>query len=365
MPLLDLLKPHLDRQSLAGAVLLVAGPDGILEQAAGGWADIPNQRLMRLDSIVWVASVTKLITSSAFAMLLDSGAVRLEDPLATYLPEFGTMWVRSESSDTRQVLTKAATTITLKHLLTHTSGLPFNIAPEAGVVDRLTLREAVSGYACTPLLCEPGTAYNYSNAGINCIGRVIEVVSGMSYERFLQERLLSPLGMHDATFRPTPAQLTRLAKAYTVEKDRPGLQEVPLNQLTYPLDAPTRTASPSGGLFASATDLACFGRMLLREGELDGRRYLKPETVRLIQTNHVAHLPNMHAGLACGIDAATGGYGHGGAYGSDLHIQVRARAVTVYLVQIGTYGGEGGSILGALRKYAVERCGAAQRGATS
>src|SRR5262249_1112701 len=151
---------------------------------------------------------------------------------------------------------------TVRHLLSHTSGMPFRSAMEQPTLDRLTLRDCVLSYAMTPLGSEPGTEYQYSNAGINTAGRIIEVVSGMPYETFLQKRLFDPLGMKDTTFWPTEEQLKRLAKAYR-PKDKSGLEETTITQLQYPLADRNRKPMPAGGLFSTASDVGRFCQMIL------------------------------------------------------------------------------------------------------
>ncbi len=359
MPNAHVLQPHVDRGHLAGAVTLVASPEAVLSLEAIGWADIAARAPMRIDSLFWIASTTKPFTSSLVAMLIEEGAVGLEDPVTRFIPEFKDMWVATEATDSRMVLERASAPITVKHLLTHTSGLPFNTKAEAGVIDRLDLRTAAISYAATPLQAHPGAKYSYSNAGVNTAGRIIEVASGMDYERFLAERLLMPLGMIDTCFRPNRAQLGRLAKAYAAKEGGP-LTEVLIGQATYPLDAPTRMPSPAGGLFSTAADLARFGRMLLRGGELDGRRYLKPDSVRLLATNHTAQLKDVVHGLCMAVDLGSGTFGHGGALSNNLAIEPRQKLALIYLVQHQGYGGtEGASFWPSFEKSAQAAHGAA------
>ena len=127
---------------------------------------------------------------------------------------------------------------------------------------------------------EPDTRYQYSNAGINTAGRIIEVVSGMPYEEFLDRRLFGPLGMKDTTFRPSKRQSARLAKSYKPNADDTDLEEIPIAQLRYPLDDRARQPMPAGGLFSTARDLARFCRMVLNGGSFEGTRYLSEAAVR-------------------------------------------------------------------------------------
>src|SRR5262249_6486865 len=150
------------------------------------------------------------------------------------------------------------TAVTVRQCLAHTSGMPFASAAEKPTLDALPLKDAVASYARTPLLTEPGTAYRYSNAGINTAGRIIEVVSGMPYETFLDKRLFRQLGMKDTTFWPSEEQLKRLAKGYRPGEGKKGLVETKIGQLRYPLDDRKRGPMPGGGLFSTADDVARF-----------------------------------------------------------------------------------------------------------
>ena len=155
---------------------------------------------MRTDALFWIASLAKPMTAAALMMLVDEGQMQLDDPVETYLPEFKGQW-----------LARPKRPVTVRHLLSHTSGLPFTSALEAPTLDRLPLRDAVQSYAMTPLQFEPGSHYRYSNAGFNTAGRLIEVVSGLPYEEFMRRRLFTPLGMTDTYFKPPESLDIRIA----------------------------------------------------------------------------------------------------------------------------------------------------------
>src|SRR5579871_2613285 len=217
------LQPFVDRHALAGAVTLVANRDNILSLEAVGYADIAGNKPMQTDALFWIASQSKPITSTALMMLVDAGKVHLDDPVEKYLPEFRDQWLAVEQDNDHMSLRRPHHPITVREILSHTSGLPFASAMEQPTLDLLPLRDGVRSYAMTPLQFEPGTKYQYSNAGINTAGRVIEVVSGMPYEQFLQKRLFDPLRMTDTTFWPSEAQVARLAKSYRPGKGNVGL----------------------------------------------------------------------------------------------------------------------------------------------
>ena len=157
--------------------------------------------------------------------------------------------------------------------------MAFASAMEQPTLDLLALRDAVRSYAMTPLQFEPGSKFQYSNAGINTAGRIIEVVSGMPYEEFMEKRLFTPLGMKDTTFWPSEMQLARLPKSYKPNAQKTDLEETTITQLKYPLSDRKRQPMPAGGLFSTASDVGRFCQMILRGGVFDGKRYLSESAV--------------------------------------------------------------------------------------
>jgi CubicO group peptidase (beta-lactamase class C family) len=239
---------------------------------------------MRPDTLFWIASQSKSITAAAFMMMVDD-----------------------------------------------TSGLPFGSAMEQPTLDLLPLREAAASYAMTALDFEPSNNYQYSNAGINTAGRIIEVTTGLRFEDFLDQRLLRPLGMKDTTFWPNARQIARLAASYKPSADGKKLEETTVTQLRYPLSDRTRRPMPAGGLFSTAVDVSRFCRMILRGGELDGRRYLSESAVREMTSRQTDREPPESYGLGWRVTAE--GFGHGGAYWTDMTIDPARGRVMVYLVQ--------------------------------
>jgi CubicO group peptidase (beta-lactamase class C family) len=349
------LQPFVDRHELAGAVTLVADADAVLSVDTVGYADIAAGKPMRPDAVFWIASQSKPITATALMMLVDEGKVKLDDPVAKYLPEFRGVWLAADRAEDHLLLKRPGHPITVREILSHTSGLPFKSALEEPTLDRLPLSVAAGSYAMTPLLFEPGTKHLYANAGINTAGRIIEVVSGIPYETFLDARLFGPLGMADTTFWPSGGQLERLAKSYKPDKANSGLEETTVGQLSYPLDDRTRRPMPAGGLFSTAADLARFCRMILRGGEFGGKRYLSESAMKEMTTRQTGKdLPQSY-----GLGWATGGgtFGHGGAYATNMTIDPKRRLITVYLVQHAGFPGAGKDAHGVFRKAAEERFG--------
>ncbi len=345
------LQPFVDSHALAGAVTLVASKDAVLATQAVGCSDLAAKTPMAPDDLFWIASMSKPMTAAALMMLVDEGKVDVEADVAKYLPEFNGQMLVAEHTDERTVLRKPAHPIKVREILSHTSGLPFMSRLEPGRVDTMSLREAVISYAMTPLKTEPGSAYDYSNAGINTAGRIVEVVSGMPYEEFMQQRLFAPLGMKDTTLWPSEEQLKRLAKSYKPNAEKNGLEEIRISQLTYPLSDHHRGPSPAGGYFSTAADMAQFGRMILAGGTFLGHRYLSEAAIKTMTSKQTGALPN---GYGFGWSVDNDGCGHGGAYATDLWLDLPHQLVMVYLVQHAGYAGaDGHAILHAFRKSAV------------
>ncbi|MBL9158442.1 MAG: beta-lactamase family protein [Verrucomicrobiales bacterium] len=347
-----LLSPFVERGELAGAVALVTDAKGTLSVECVGWADVEAKRPMTPDTLFWIASESKPMTAVAVMMLVDEGKIALDDPVEKYLPEFRAQMLVAEKTETQTVLQKPARPITIRDCLSHMSGLPFKSAAEEPVLDGLPLAAAVKTYAMTPLQTEPGTAYQYSNAGINTAARVLEVVAEMPYERFMQERLFDPLGMKDTTFWPDEAQAARLAKSYRPDKDKTKLEPFEITQLRYPLsDRVHRFPMPAGGLFSTAEDTARFARMLLNRGEFEGRRYLSESAVAEISKRQTPDSVSNAYGL--GFALGPDWFGHGGAHATNLEIHPgKARAI-IWMVQHAGFPGEGKEAQGVFKDHAL------------
>ena len=321
-----------DRQEVAGVVTLVATRDGVAHLGAVGKADLAANRPMNTDALFWIASMTKPITGVAILMLQDEGKLSVDDPVAKYIPE----------------LAKAATAdgtvhvLTLKHLLTHSSGLAESNNDEKKIAK--SLAELVPGFSSRPLQFAPGTRWAYCQSGINTLGRIVEVVSGKSFPTFVQERLFTPLGMVDTTFYPDPTQVARLATTYKREGDA----LIPA-KLPWDFD-PTNIGhypAPNGGLFSTASDYGRFCRLLLNDGTLDGRTYLSKAAVTQLRTVASGDLKTGFTdgngwGLGVcvirqpqGVSAAlsAGSYGHGGAFGTQAWIDPVKGVAYVLMVQ--------------------------------
>jgi CubicO group peptidase (beta-lactamase class C family) len=315
-------------QEVAGAVTLVASPDKIMHLSAVGFADIAAKHPIKTDSIFWIASMTKPVTAAAILMLQDEGKLSVDDPVSKYLPEL---------ADLKTADGKVAP-VTLRQMLSHTSGMA-----EAQKNSVKTLAELIPLYAKQPLKFTPGSKWVYCQSGINSLGRIVEVVSGLPFQTFLQTRLFDPLDMRDTTFFPSAEQRARLAKPYQLVEGKlveQGFGDFnPENHDRYP--------APNGGLFSTATDYSRFLRMLLNMGTLDGRTYLKTGTVKLMTTNHSGDFktgwnPGHGWGLGVallrepqGVTAtlSPGTFGHVGAYGTHGWVDPGRNYVHVLMIQ--------------------------------
>jgi CubicO group peptidase (beta-lactamase class C family) len=305
------MQEFVDRGEMAGAVTLIATRDRILHIGAVGKGDISSDRKMQTDDIFWIASMSKPITAVCIAILVDEGKLSFDDPLTKYLPEFAVL--------------RPSRPVTLRDVLTHTSGL-------GDMTDRephLTLAETSARLAQQPLRFQPGSRWAYSTAGIDILGRVVEVASGTPFDVFLQKRVLDPLGMKDTSFWIAPEKEARLARSYRWNAQASKLEETTIPYL-YGTAVTDRRRPPLGGagLFSTAEDIARFYQMMLNHGTLHGQPILKPETVAEMtrkQTGTLAARPGTPWGLGfCVVEdpaklagnsaLSPGSFGHGGAF---------------------------------------------------
>lgn len=329
--IVEALAPFAEQGQLAGAVTVVATKEKVLSIDTVGYADIAAQKPIQEDSLFWIASMSKPITGAALMILVDEGKISLDDPVTKYLPEFKEQWLAVERDDQHVLLKRPSTAMTIRHCMSHTSGLPFKSDLETPTLDALPLRYAVASYAMTPLHSEPGTKFVYSNAGINTCGRIIEVVSGQSYESFLDERIFQPLGMKDTTFWPNDAQVARLAKAYAPDAEKMGLQETKISQLQFPLQQrENRFPMPGGGLFSTAADVTRFCQMVAQGGQWEGKKILSPSAIEQMTTRQTPEsIPQSY-----GVGWSTGNtFGHGGALSTNMTIDPKQGLITIFLVQ--------------------------------
>ena len=347
-PIAAALQPFVDAHRLAGAVVLVAGRDRVLTTETVGYADVAAQTPMKPDTLFWIASMSKAMTAAAVMALVDDGKLSLDDPVAKYIPEYAGMKVGPRDANDKTAPHAPAKPITLRQVLCHTSGMRFLNAAEHNVIDCAPLAESVKHDMAETLLFEPGTAYSYSNQGIDTAGLVVQLVSGMSFEQFIAKRIFEPLGMSDTTFYPTTAAVARLAKSYRPVKDQMAIEETKITYLTYPLDGGNRHPSPGGGLFSTAADVAKFCQMLLNDGMAAGRRVLSSESVAAMTRKQTEDAVKESYGLGLSVSPDT--FGHGGAYATNMTVNRKLGVVTVFMVQHAGFPGDAGEMNRALYK---------------
>ena len=356
---------HVDDGRLAGAVALVARKGRVAYLQSVGMQDREKGVVMEPDAIFRIASMTKAITSVAAMMLYEEGRFELKDPVSKFIPEFGDVKVLASAGDgsVRDGVVAARRPITIRHLLTHTSGLSYHwdarvgvMYAEAGIThgliqDETPLAEAMKKLARIPLVHQPGEAYTYS-LSTDVLGRVVEVASGMPFDEFLQKRIFEPLQMNDTAFRLPAGKVSRLAAVYGADPDG-GLNRLPDGAIgdgdmrisaTYPHAGTHRYWSGGGGLCSTVPDYARFIQMLLNGGELDGVRLLSRKTVELMTADHVGEL-NRDSGFGLGFgitrslreageSTSVGAYRWGGYWYTTFFIDPAEEMIGVCMAQV-------------------------------
>lgn len=356
------LQPFVDDGTIPGAVTLVASKNKVLSLEAVGYADVSAKKPMAIDCEFWIASMTKAITAAGLMILVDQGKVNLDDAVSKYIPEFAndkTWVIVPMRGDTQPQPPTPTHDITVREILSHTAGLRATSRFESPTLDLYPLSDRVASYTKMPLLSDPGTEYSYANSGINTAGRIIEIVSGEPYAQFLQERIFGPLGMTDTTFFPSKEQISRLALSYSYNAQTNILVPVNIGQLKYPLDDPSRQPMPAGGLFATAVDVARFCQMLLRGGvDPSGKRILSREAVTTMTTKQTGPLVKTPYGF--GLAVSPVGYGHGGAYSTDMEVDAKRGIISVFMVQMAGWNKDARAKLGNAYNGAVAQFPAQQ-----
>ena len=331
-----------EQNEISGAVTVVVTKDRTVHLECTGLADVATKRPMTPDTLFWIASMTKPVTGTAILMLQDEGRLNVNDPVAKYLPEFANLKTPSGKP----------ANLTITQILTHTSGLGEASGPAAQAAK--TLADLVPIWLATPMQYEPGSQWRYTQSGINAGARIVEVVSGMTFDVFLQKRLFGPLGMKHTTFYLDDAQRAGLVTAYAKNKDTGKLDAVPPRPEFGPRDKPPQG---NGGLYSTAQDYARFCQMLLNGGQLDGHRYLSAVALKLLSTPQTGDLPvgffqndtfgqhgkdygwgigtcvlrRPHEGVAAMLSPGT--FGHGGAWGTQAWVDPVKGVAYVLMVQ--------------------------------
>ena len=327
------MQPYMDSYKLAGVIGFIADKNGKIHyRNILGYADVEGKQPMSEDNVFWIASMTKMFAGASIMMLVDEGKVSLDDPVTQFIPQLK-KWLVVEEKDQSHVLLKSLVRpVTVRHVLSHTSGLTGSseLQQETGA-DSTPLKARALSSVTGPLQWQPGEKYAYGNQGMNIAARIVEIVSSMPYEEFLQKRFFDPLGMTETTFWPSEAQIARLAGAYGPNKEKNGYTRGDISFLTKPYgDRVHRFPEAGGGLFSTTHDIFRYGLMLANDGELDGKRYLSHAAMDKLRKEQTG-TTKVNYGL--GYHLRNGMFGHDGAYGTDLSVNPETGMVAIFMIQ--------------------------------
>ncbi len=350
----DAVQSFVDRKEIAGAVTMVVEKDRVLHLDSTGFSDLEGKTAMKPENLFWIASMSKPVTAMCVMILVDKGLLSLDEPIAKYLPQM------------RQLKTEGGEPVEVSVLqtLNHTSGMREIAAPYGDV----SLAQASEKYAKLPVHFQPGSKWQYSQTGINTAARIVEVLSQMSFDAFLQKHLCEPLGLNDTAFYLSDSQHQRLAKSYTRTTDGE------LNESAIFLLAgkkPTerdRLPAANGGLFSTPADYGRICQMLLSGGTWQGKRILSDQSVKRLGTPTTADLktgftPGNAWGVGCCVVRepqgptsmlSKGTYGHGGAYGTQAWIDpVKGRAYLLFVQRANFPNADASEVRVAFQKLAA------------
>jgi CubicO group peptidase (beta-lactamase class C family) len=351
---------HIDAHDISGAVTVVARKGRLAHLEAQGLMDIDTKKAMSKDTLFWIASMSKPITGVAILMLMEEGKIRLTDPVSKFIPEFRGMKVAVMQDGPRGAAPNAPGTaplfytvpatreIMIQDLLSHVSGLVSGGAASAAELAKVarkpgeTLADYIPRLGATPLDFQPGSRWSYSpGAGFVTLGRIVEIVSGQTFDQFLRQRIFAPLGMKDITFHPAESQLPRVTTMY--HRANNSLTKVDtsarMNNTTY--------FSGAGGLMSDGEDYLQFGEMLANGGQLNGKRLLSPKTVELMSSIFAPDtLPGRAKGRGFGLSVqvisdaiaantriSNGSYGWDGAFGTHFWVDPKEKIVGILMIQ--------------------------------
>ena len=327
------MQPYLDSYKLAGFIGIIADKTGKVHyKNLLGYADVEAKQPMNEDNVFWIASMTKMFAGASIMMLADEGKVSLDDPVTRFIPALEKWMVVEEKDQSHVLLKPLVRPVTVRHVLSHTSGLTgMSELQQVTGADSAPLKARALSSVTGPLQWQPGDKYAYGNQGMNIAARIVEVLSGMPYEEFLQKRFFDPLGMTETTFWPSEAQIARLAGAYGPNKEKNGYARGGIGFLTKPYsDRVHRFPEAAGGLFSTTHDILRYGLMLANDGELDGKRYLSHAAMDELRKEQTG---TTKVNYSLGYHLRNGMFGHDGAYGTDLSVNPATGMVAVFMIQ--------------------------------
>ena len=362
-----LMNRYIAPQKIAGALTLVARRGEIAYLSAIGKMDLERDKPMAVDTIFRIYSMSKPITSVGLMMLYEHGRFQLDDPVYKFIPEWRDLRVYELGNHPRWVTTPCERPMTIRDLFTHMSGLTYGFMERTNIdrayrrlgigrEDSKDLRQMIEGLAGLPLEFSPGTRWNYS-VSTDVLGYLIELMSGMPLDEYLRTEIFEPLGMPDTGFTVPADKVDRFAANYVRGPDKkPRLEDDPATSLY------TRAVtffSGGGGLVSTAADYLRFCRMLLNQGELDGRRLLGRKTLELMTSNHLpdgqdlatlatgAFSETTYEGIGFGLGfsvqldlarsqivGSPGEYAWGGAASTAFWIDPSEELITIFMTQL-------------------------------
>ncbi|WP_304236903.1 serine hydrolase [Jiulongibacter sediminis] len=354
---------------IPGAVALVARNGKIVYHKAFGESDVENGKAFEKNSIFRIASQSKAITTTAAMMLWEEGKFRLDDPVSKYIPEFANPQVldRFRMADSSFTTKPAGKEITIRNLITHTSGLGYGVIDgderfkaiyaKAGITDLfttepVTIEESVKKLAKLPLHHVPGEKFTYSE-GLDVLGYLIEIWSGQPFDEYLKQHIFEPLKMQDTFFYLTSAKADRLVEVQTKDKDGNWVHFTDtFYDVNYPKTGAKSFFSGGAGLSSTAKDYAIFLNMYFNQGETNGVRLLSRKTVEFMLTNQIGDLFGSHAGFGLGYEvlnshgAAMGGLGSegtfrwGGYFNTQYFADPKENVIGIIMKQTQRVGGD-------------------------
>jgi len=353
----------IDEKRIAGAVTLVARRGHIAWFKAQGMLDREAGKPMEPDALFRICSMSKPITSLAAMMLYEEGRFLLDDPVSKYIPEFKNPKVLVKPPSGQPYTIPASREITIRNLMTHTSGLTYHwngdvgqMYKDANVAHGLlqydgTIGDSVKHLAGMPLLFNPGDRFEYS-LGVDVLGYLVEVLSGKPLDEFFRTRIFEPLGMKDTYFYPPEDKVNRLATAYTwyPEKGLSRFPDAPISEgaftytADYPYRGPKKLFAGGAGLCSTAMDYARFCQMMLDGGKAGGARLISRKTVELMTSDRLGKIgPDQAFGLGFGVDGvkaplaelgSPGQYNWGGFFYTAFVVDPKEQMITIFMAQL-------------------------------
>lgn len=339
---LEALQPWVDSGQLSGAIS-VFYKDGVQEVCCAGYADVAAKRPISMDNSYMQCSQTKGFCGVTVAKLIEEGRLELDDPVSKYLPEFAELWVLDGEKDGIRTFHKAQNVLTVRMVMNHTGGFPFEISAKrydvrgGGWTGGAPIRQVASIAAESPLMFEPGTREMYSNTGIDIGAAIVEVITGMKWEDYLKQEVLDPLGMTATWFWPTDEQIANKIELYEFKENAPAQWCEEKEWQQRPYNDSHVFASAGAGLWTTANDQLKFYKMLMNLGMGDnGVRILEEDTVKnlLARSTRPAHLGGYSLGLSTDVeDTEKSWFGHGGAWATNCYVNWHTKELRLWAIQ--------------------------------